>query len=418
MSRIQTTIRNVQRPGGITSVLGGVGGRVSTALGNVIRGDKGGYNTDTGNLYNLFLRNILASTNSLSLKPLWVCFVDELPVHPDINAMDKNTGEKHKFLNTGEGFDVNKPIENLDMSTAGDANGAKAALLCQECKVPGEGYDVSKPRSDNVGGFLSPGVGSSRQNLSTLKTAYLETNKSLTDGILRPWLIDASYRSLKYTTRTTMTMIKFARTGPGRPLAPVKVIKFFGCCPVKIDDESYVYKDQAVIIRQVEWHYDSYTMDFTGANFEGKAVSRDKETLVSQLLDDFLGEKKQGKTRIGSFIDGTTNEARGFVANKLTSFITSNVESFGRSLENMIGIRSDLPSTSNGKINANDTPSSIVKQDNVRPNALDTPSISIKQDDVNVAPYDLLGNDTSGDKKGVVKVVEVVINENDTPNNT
>ncbi len=425
MSRIQTTIRNVQRPGGIASVGASVGGRIAGRLDPLIRGDQGieRYAGDTSKIYEAFLRNLLASTNSPSLKPLWVCFLDDIPssLGATADALDENsTSGKHGFAKG-----ANPAINSADNWGSIDLRGGKAALICQECQVPGDKFNVGHQRLDNMGGFLSPATGSNRDDFKPVKIAYLETNYSFTDFVLRPWAISTSYTSLKLAPRTTITMIKYAKAGPGNPLVPVKFIKFFGCCPIDIDTEPYTYKDQSLTIRQVEWHYDTYTMEFGGMINGSSPLPREKETLVGQLLDDFLGEQKPGtdlKTRIGSFASDAVDEARGFVANKAGQIITSNFADFGRRLEEMTGARSTLPPATRGRIDANDTPTSTQQKDDVRVPENDTPNIFLenarqdkvkgfnqvveeqankaknREDDVNVTAFDL-----------------IAIDENDTP---
>jgi hypothetical protein len=443
MSRIQTTIRNVQRPGGIASVGASVGGRIAGRLDPLIRGsgiDPRG--EDTKNVYDQFLRNLLASTNSTSLKPLWVCFLNDIP---DMGAnsadvLDVNTHANHNF-GAGEVPARNSAAVRLGDSI--DLHGGKAALICQECQVPGDKFNVGHQRLDNMGGFLSPATGSNRDDFKPVKIAYLETNYSFTDFVLRPWAISTSYTSLKLAPRTTITMIKYAKAGPGNPLVPVKFIKFFGCCPIDIDTEPYTYKDQSLTIRQVEWHYDTYTMEFGGMINGSSPLPREKETLAGQLLDDFLGEQKPGtdlKTRIGSFASDAVDEARGFVANKAGQIITSNFADFGRRLEEMAGARSTLPPTTRGRIDANDTPTSGQQKDDVRVSADDTPNIFLerarqdkvkgfnqvveeqankaknREEDVNVAAFDLIAideNDTP--TPASISFANVSINQNDVP---
>lgn len=410
MARIQTTIRNARRPGGISAITGGVGSRIADRLDPIIRGRPADAPTDTGNIYEVFYRNLLASTNSLSLKPLWVCFLDNMPgttFGANVDTLDKNTAAgNHQFAsgasNAIEG--ISNEIGKLAESTT-ELNGAKGALICQECQVPGEGYKINNPRIENTGGFLAPAVGSNREDFSPLKTAYLETNYSFTDIKLRPWLINLSYNSLKYTPRTNITMIKFGKAGPGVELVPIKIIRFFGCCPIDIDTEPYTYKDQSITIRQVEWHYDAYTMDFSKAQINQIERQRPQETLVGQLLDDFLGEQKPGTPigeRLGSFASDAIQEGRSFVANRAGQLITSNFQEFGRRLEEMTGARSTLPRTSRSGIGVNDTPSVSPQNDDVRIPENDTPSgFDLSTASVNEKSFDEVVNEQAVKAKNV-----------------
>lgn len=408
MARIQTTIRNVRRPGGISAITSGIGVRAADQLDTLVRGTQVSPLDETlGNRYNAFLRTLLNSVNAPATKPLWMCFINDIPnINREVDSLDSTGFGSHQFVKTNK--------DKIEQTS--DFEGGKCALLCQECHIPGETYNTEKQLIG--GGFLAPGTGKDRQALGMLKTAYLETNYSLTDAILRPWLIYTSYHSLKYTPRTNITLMKYAKSGIGQPLVPVKILKYHNCCPVEIDEESLTYKDMSLLYRQVSWHYDSYTIEFNH-NIKEESRERRGETLASQLLDDFLGQPDSREDnfsrRIASFGENTLNEARGFVANRAGQFIISNSRALGASLEQALGISPNLPNTANGRINQQDTPNVSPRRDDVVIPSNDTPNIFTQpQIEERESFNDVV--DTQAARSQNVQINRVIMPENNTPN--
>jgi len=213
---------------------------------------------DLENIYGYLLSNLLQSTNSIPLKPLWLCYLDSVPgveIANRAELFDRNgNAGSHQF----QGGHSNAS----QAAGTGSINyrGAVAALIAQEINIPGDVLRVE--RTDvglNSGGYMGGVVGSQREHLQPADIAYIETGYSFTDFVLRPWMLRASYESLKYVPRTNITMVNYAKTGKTQ-FIPRKITTLHNCVPINIDTETYHYKGNELIIRKVRWHYDSYTV--------------------------------------------------------------------------------------------------------------------------------------------------------------
>lgn len=343
-------------------------------------------------IYGYFLATLLQSANSVPLKPLWICFIDTLPdTTRRAEAFDRHGAGSHALS-----LYHSAARSNIDM------RGATAALLAQEVQAPGDEYDMS--RGDiNMGGYLNGAVGSKRKEFDKAKIAYLETNYSFTDFVLRPWSIDTSYRSLKFSPRANITMINFAKAGKKSQFVPRKIITLHNCCPVSIDTESYTYQGTDVTIRQVEWHYDSYTMQ------SGQIIQeRDLLSTLDRVLN--IGDGINPATIVNSGIQAAT----GLFSNLVTNIAGDLGSEIEERANDLLG-RSNNQNDSIGSVgvggsiigtNAADTVQGV-SQTNRNINNSDT-VISSQIDSINRTP----GPDTV--ETGTVNG-DVLINPDDTP---
>ena len=413
------TINDARQPGGLDAL----GRRVAN---NLLGQPEASQNLE--DIYGYFLTNLLQSSNSVALKPLWLCFLDNVPDTTQLAQdydLNSNAG-KHKM---SQGHAAAK--------SSIDFRGGKAALLAQEINVPGDVYRVERPDgSPNMGGFVNGVIGSQRESFGPGKIAYLETNYSFTDFVLRPWMIAASYDSLKFCAKTNITMINFAKAGKDRQFVPRKITKLHNCVPVNIDTESYTYQGNDLTIRQVEWHYDSYTME------SGQFIS---ESDILASLDRVFNFGDGVET--DSIVQAAVGAATGIASN----FITNLAGDAGSELEDVFGLSESTDSVltsrtgnvnnaiersaiaAGGRSPGNDSIATRTIEDDVVVNANDTP-INIVPADPPTSPRtlrDIVDEQASkasrintiapdsarGDARvGVLQEKDdVIVNESDTP---
>ena len=415
---ILDAVNDVRKPGGIESAVKQGTNALLSKLGASI--PEGSQNIQDA--YGYFLTNLLQTSNSIPLKPLWMCFLDDVP---DVTTLaeeyDVNgTGGKHKF---SQGFAA--------ASSSVDFRGGKAALLAQEINIPGDSLRIDAPdAAQNMGGFLQGSIGSQREKLGTAKTAYLETNYSFTDYVLRPWMIHSAYNSLKYAKSTNITMINYGKAGKDKQFVPRKITKLWNCVPVSIDTETFNYEGDDVTLRQVEWKYDSYTMESGQYVGEGDILaSLDRVFNVS-----FEDLKNPSNILSESRIDALTNAAVGVGAN----FITNLAGEAGSTIEEALGLSADRPlgiTSATGNINTaieksiiaagsesidDDTISTRTHEDDVVINKNDTvvniiPSdVDTNNDTITDAVDDVLQRLRIDGVNGSIYNDDVIINQEDT----
>ena len=135
----------------------------------------------------------------------------------------------------------------------------KLMLLVQAVNIPGDRFAVGTTPLQNIGGFIPHPIGGPRQDLDRLQLSFLENNASLTDFIMRPWMVSASYDSLKLARSADIVFFKLARHEAGFKVT--KRFDFKHAVPVSIDSEDYNYDPTTSITRRhVEFIYRSYTV--------------------------------------------------------------------------------------------------------------------------------------------------------------
>lgn len=164
--------------------------------------------------------------------------------------------------------------------------------------VPGESFSLQTADLTNNNGFLEGAVAGKRTDLASrnFTTSFRETDLDFIEGIIRPWIIMASYYGLFAYSNTNLRtkipriqVINFSKfkagprqfTGAGqlngvnasqqgiipddrdRPVR--KIYNFYGCVPRSIDDKRLSYapvSDAGSLIRSVGWSFDNMTVQY------------------------------------------------------------------------------------------------------------------------------------------------------------
>jgi hypothetical protein len=141
---------------------------------------------------------------------------------------------------------------------------ASGLFFVQNMKLPKESFSINTASVENMGGYLKSAVGGDRIGMSekSLSLGFLETNLDFNDGIIKPWIITASYEglialsdsSIKATIRVSQyTKAKGFERKPRR-----KLFEFFGCVPYSISDSELNYDGERIDVKTVEWVFTNY----------------------------------------------------------------------------------------------------------------------------------------------------------------
>lgn len=161
----------------------------------------------------------------------------------------------------------------------------KGCLFAQAVEIPSEGV-VANPEGLQYNGFLRTTTGNGRDPYSNgVRIAFLETNYSFVDSVIRPWVIttghlgfiarpDKQYRcnivvcklgsvaGPVYNNNTTLQqtgqLVKTEGIGP----VVLQRYTFHDACPIAITGEEYNYSQgTGPVIRETTFTYNWYTVD-------------------------------------------------------------------------------------------------------------------------------------------------------------
>jgi len=213
-----------------------------------------------------FLTNFLSKFDTAIPKGAqWVIYFEDLPAIVD--TMLKTIEEREP--------------QNWNIKTLANKIGknpilleTKGCLFAQAVEIPGETI-VANPEGIQINGFIRTTTGNGRGDYSTgIKIAFLETNFSFVDSIIRPWVITTGHlgmiaRAQKY--RCNIVVCKLgAVAGPilnndgtvnQEGVGPVVLQKytFYDACPIGVTGEEYNYSPATgPVIRETTFVYNYY----------------------------------------------------------------------------------------------------------------------------------------------------------------
>lgn len=137
--------------------------------------------------------------------------------------------------------------------------------FAQAINAPSEGFSPVRVGIEESGGFLKGAVGGDRMGMSEkiISIDMLETNLDFIDGVIRPWVIAASYRGLIERSdvpsiKCTILLSQYSK-GPNRPRR--KLHQFHGCVPMDVVGTTLDYDNEKLFKRTVKWVYNHYTYE-------------------------------------------------------------------------------------------------------------------------------------------------------------
>jgi hypothetical protein len=185
-----------------------------------------------------------------------------------LRTLEEREPQKWNITNVAEKITKN-PIIQTD----------KSCLFAQAVEIPGEST-VTNPEGLQMNGYLRTSVGGGRVDYTSgIKIAFLETNYSFVDTVIRPWVITTGHLGLiarppEQQYRCNIYVYKLGvRQGPkinsngtlqtpGTPPEILQKYTFYNACPVAITGEEYNYSPATgPVIRETTFIYDYYSID-------------------------------------------------------------------------------------------------------------------------------------------------------------
>jgi len=232
-----------------TDFIDSIKGNIASTNANVGILDNLFGSKSTESFYEAFYSSFLTTANSLPINSLWVVYIESVP------SVRTDT-----ILKAFEGWDVNKTLE-IAKQEADSSYRKKGIVIAQGVKNIGDSMGVDRVGYKNTG-YIQGLVGTGRVGFPLLNISFMENNVSFTDYVLRPWMIAVSHASLKeFSLKTNIHVWFLSKTGARNDLARRKIVTYYDCCPVSIDEEEYNYSgSDSLKQRQVQFAYSRYEM--------------------------------------------------------------------------------------------------------------------------------------------------------------
>lgn len=199
----------------------------------------------------------------------WVLYFENLP---DIVDVILNTIKERE----PRGWDIDTLAEKIGKNEI--VQKTKGCLFAQAVEIPGENI-VANPEGIQMNGFLRTTTGNGRGDYSGgIRIAFLETNISFVDTVIRPWVITTGHLGLiarppEQQYRCNLVICKLGSVaGPilnlngtvkTEGVGPVILQKYIfeGVCPISVGGEEYNYSTPTgPVIRDTTFLYNYYTV--------------------------------------------------------------------------------------------------------------------------------------------------------------
>jgi hypothetical protein len=438
------------------------GSAVNKKLGGMIKGymDKDGIAMPDIPTYDDFLYNILSDVNNaVTESSYWIVFFSRTPTYKkpggklSFKSMIKNAVTDH--INSSFGIKLGasrsrkvRDPSNLEVHpwvTSEKTHNAMmnffnkvedTIMLVQGIEIPGDGFKVTRRGADNIGGFLRPPLTGMRDDPPEMEITFLENNSSVTDLVLRPWVIESSYKSLKFANKAVITCHNLTRSPSGWRVR--KTFTFYNAVPISIDAEKYDYSGATSFgKRQCKFTFTDYSIDDGNSMEDGfleslanYAMQKTKNFIsatVESGVDVLAGGANQVVTNIkGAFVD-TMNDHLQDIQSRVREFgedaESSIIDKSKRLIDKSIGFHGDKDSIMRGggplsTEGVDNNPSPRIHVDSSPDDAMASPPIPPRSLGVaNESNYNLIGiNGDDTVNTGSLNSNEVTINGDDTVN--
>lgn len=173
------------------------------------------------------------------------------------------------WSNLETNWKVTKNAETLLKVVQAQTNstyGGQYLLFVQGFTSPGESVGTARSSvlGGPAGGLLSGIVSTERAQYGDLTIAFLETNKSFLDFVIRPWISLVSHYGLSTKKKNSVQNIKTDITAvffdKNNKNAIRKKFTFYACAPVKMEEVDYSYGKNDSRIEKVKFAFNSYSI--------------------------------------------------------------------------------------------------------------------------------------------------------------
>jgi hypothetical protein len=162
--------------------------------------------------------------------------------------------------------------ESIQQSLLNEKSNPKTDELglyfAQQVTIPKESFSPKSEGVDNMGGYIKGIVGGDRLGLDAklLGIDFLETNIDFGSGLIRPWIIAASYKGMinlgsSNSIKCEITIREFTGSSKNNIKPLRKYHKFKGCVPIDINEKVLKYDTESLRIDTVNWIFDEYTYE-------------------------------------------------------------------------------------------------------------------------------------------------------------
>ena len=193
---------------------------------------------------------------------LWIVFIAPYPAA--INARD--------FI-VFEGSDgTNKP-NNIDtdvrLLTSSDYQQTQAGcVFVNGLNIPGENINMQRASILNNRGYIPGLIGGHRADFNPVTTQIIESNRSFTHSIIRPWQTLAAHYGLVArepgdikNIKTNLQIIQLGKTLHGSSLVNRKIIRFYDAVPMSYTPQNMPYNATDLVTFDVQWAYNRYDIE-------------------------------------------------------------------------------------------------------------------------------------------------------------
>lgn len=244
-----------------------------------------------------FLENFLSKFDTAIPKGAqWILYFD----FNELNTVTDTIITTLKQREPGEWWDTQAIREIADSLNSETLQKNKGCLFAQAVELPSENI-VTNPEGLQYNGYIRTATGNGRGDYSNgVRIAFLETNYSFVDTIIRPWVITTGHLGLiarpDTEYRCTIHVCKLGfRDGPvyspltpeteagirppidsldrktqqstnvllkaGTPPEILQRYTFYGACPISITGEEYNYAPvTSPVIRETTFLYNYYSV--------------------------------------------------------------------------------------------------------------------------------------------------------------
>lgn len=246
---------------------------------------------------------------------LWVVFIAPYPAA--LNARD--------FI-VYEGSDGSKKPNNIDtdikLLTGNEYQLSQAGcVFVNGMGIPGENVNIQRANIPNNRGFIPGLVGGHRADFNPVTTQVIESNRSFTHSIIRPWQTLAAHYGLVArepgdikNIKTNLQVIQLGKTIHGSSLVNRKIIRFYDAVPVSYTPQNMPYNATDLVTFDIQWAYNRY----------------DIETLPDTDVDIIL--KEASRYPFARFMDKVTDGKLGKFLKKVGDF-ENKAHKIGRTFE-------------------------------------------------------------------------------------
>ena len=217
-----------------------------------------------------FLQKLANWEASIPMKFLWVVHINNIPAYVTSQSMwdlePGGNGQHAAGGSTKPDWNIDTGKRSITKSEYMNTAGKHGCILAQGVVLPGDQFSTEELSINNNMGFLPGKISGNRSGPTELTVQFRETNRSLPDLVLRPWIQIASHmgfvaRDGDRNIKTNISVVQLAKTAQYAGLIERKIWHFYNCVPVGIDGAELTYDGNEIKMYNVRWQYTHYGIE-------------------------------------------------------------------------------------------------------------------------------------------------------------